>query len=73
MAVIARHRLDDAGYVGHTPVNYLNCVIVKYFVELGSLGKVLVDELKGSQLGAICPKTIECTVTLNSNFAILKI
>ena len=38
-------RLDNAGYVGHTAVTYLNCVPVEYFVELGSFGKVFVDEL----------------------------
>ena len=36
----------DAGYVGHTAVTYLNCVSFEYLVELGSFGKVFVDELK---------------------------
>ena len=38
--------LNDAGYVEHTVVAYLDCVPVKYFVEFGSFWEVLVDKLK---------------------------
>ena len=36
-------RLDDAGYVGHKAVTYLDRAPVEYFAEFGSFGEVLVD------------------------------
>ena len=43
-------RLDDAGYVGHTVITYLDSAHVEYFVELGSFGEVLVDLLSIARL-----------------------
>ena len=58
--------------------NQFELIINRYFELLGEsddlfLGSLLFTMLKGSQVGTICSQPrLQCTVTLNSNFAILK-